>query len=27
MLKPQGSTVKIYAVDSSIKFGAEVVDH
>jgi|SRR5271157_85346 len=26
MLKPQGSTVKIYAVDSSIKFGAEVVD-
>jgi hypothetical protein len=26
MLKPQGAGVKIYAVDSSIRFGAEVVD-
>jgi hypothetical protein len=26
MLKPQGTKVKTYAVDSSIKFGAEVVD-
>jgi hypothetical protein len=26
MLRPQGNHVKIYAVDSSIKFGAEVVD-
>jgi hypothetical protein len=26
MLKPQGVHVKIYAVDSSIHFGAEVVD-
>ena len=26
MLKPQGGEVKVYAVDSSIHFGAEVVD-
>lgn len=26
MLRPQGTQVKIYAVDSSIRFGAEVVD-
>jgi hypothetical protein len=26
LLKPQGVHVKIYAVDSSIKFGAEVVN-
>jgi hypothetical protein len=26
MLKPQGAGVRIYAVDSSIRFGAEVVD-
>lgn len=26
MLKPQGAHVKVYAVDSSIKFGGEVID-